>query len=235
MKYNFYINILILKSIIYRVISVTIFGLIFGFRFALLASSIAFILYYSYDYLFSKIFNIRAENKGFVLWFTGIPCSGKTTLADEVYKYLSDRGFKAERLDGDIVRKGLLCNDLGFSREDREKNINRITFVSKVLSRNKVIVLASFVSPYEKTRQKIRETVTNYIEVYVKAPSWTCAERDVKGMWKLAKEGKIKNFTGWSAPYEESINPEIIANTDKCTVSENAHQIVDYLKKRKLI
>lgn len=235
MKYNFYTNILIMKSLIYRLISITIFGFIFGFKFALVAGTVALILYYTYDYLFSKIFHIRAENKGLVLFFTGLPCSGKSTLADEVYKYLSDRGFKAERLDGDIVRKGLLSNDLGFSKEDRNLNIQRVTFVSQMLSRNGVIVLASFVSPYEKTRQEIKEKVTNYIEVYVKCSADRCAERDVKGMWLKAKNGEIKDFTGYSAPYEIPVSPEIIVDTEKCLVSLNVHQIVNYLKMKRLI
>ena len=122
-----YTKILLFKSILYRLISLAIFGAIFGYKFALYAGLLAFILYYGYDYIFSKVFHIRAENKGFVLWFTGLPCSGKSTLADAVNEYLKIRGFKTERLDGDVVRYGKLSDDLGFSKEDRDKILVELT------------------------------------------------------------------------------------------------------------
>src|SRR3989338_3766570 len=134
---------------------------------------------------------------GFTLWFTGLPCSGKTTISDAIGKKLKDAGLKVERLDGDIVRKSL-TRDLGFSKEDRDKNIERVTFVAKLLSRNEVGVIASFISPYQETRDIIRRETTNFIEVFIHAPLEVCEERDVKGMYKLAREGKIENFTGIS-------------------------------------
>ena len=109
------------------------------------------------------------EHKGFVLWFTGLPCSGKTTVADEIAEKLKARGMKVERLDGDIVRQSL-TRDLGFSKEDRDKNIERVTFVAKLLSRNGVAVLASFISPYRAVRQKVCEETTNFVEVFVEVP-----------------------------------------------------------------
>ena len=135
------------------------------------------------------------EHKGFTLWFTGLPCSGKTTLADALVPEFKARGMKVERLDGDIVREGL-TRDLGFSKEDRAMNIERVTFVAKLLTRNGVAVLCTFVSPYNSIRKKSREEIGEYILVYVKASVDSCAKRDVKGMWAKAKAGEIKNFTG---------------------------------------
>jgi adenylyl-sulfate kinase len=177
--------------------------------------------------------NKKITSKGAVIWLTGLPCSGKTTIGDALAKSL--KKSKVERLDGDIVRKGKLSDDLGFSKEDRNKNINRINFVSKLLARNEVIVIASFVSPYRKTRNNIRNNVNNFVEVYVEASAKKCAKRDVKGMWKQAKEGKIKGFTGYDDPYEKPNNPEIICNTEKETVSESTNKIIKYLKRRKLM
>jgi adenylyl-sulfate kinase len=192
-------------------------------------------LYYIYEYLFSKKYDTTIQTKGFVLWFTGLPCSGKTTLADAVRDELLKKGINVERLDGDIVRKEGLSDDLRFSKEDRDKNIRRVTFVAKVLSRNKTAVLASFVSPYRKTRSEIRKKVTNFIEVFVDCESKTCIKRDVKGMWKKAQRGEIKNFTGWDDPYERPINPEIISQTDIHNVKKCTKRILNYLKQRKLI
>lgn len=160
------------------------------------------------------------EHKGFTLWFTGLPCSGKTTLADALVDDLKQLGMKVERLDGDIVRKGL-TRDLGFSAEDRAMNIERVTFVSKLLTRNGVAVLATFVSPYNKIRHESREEIGDYILVYVKASPEACAERDVKGMWAKAKAGEIKNFTGHDDPFEEPDDADIVVDTEKETIEES--------------
>lgn len=169
------------------------------------------------------------RNKGFVLWFTGLPCSGKTTIADNLAKKLQNKGYKIERLDGDIVRKEGLSNDLGFSKEDRDKNIQRVTFVAKLLSRNGIGVLATFVSPYEIMRKKIQQSVMNCIIIYVKASKHICIQRDVKGMWAKAKAGKIKNFTGYDDPYEPPLSPHVVCYTDVETINESVQKIYDYL------
>ena len=169
------------------------------------------------------------EHKGFVLWFTGLPCSGKTTVADAVAEKLKARGMKVERLDGDIVRKSL-TRDLGFSKEDRDKNIERVTFVAKLLSRNGVAVLPSFVSPYIAARENARKETTNFIEIYVKCPTEVCEKRDVKGMYKKAREGEIKDFTGVNDPYEEPPNPELVLETDKETVEQCVKKIIGKLQ-----
>jgi len=202
---------------------------------SLIWNSINMALYFFYHGIFLKLFSLEIKTKGAVVWFTGLPCSGKTTIADAVAIVLKKLGKNVERLDGDVVRKGKLSDDLGFSQEDRDKNINRVNFVSKLLSRNETIVLASFVSPYRKVRDKIRKNVINFIEVYVDTSSEECARRDVKGMWKLAKEKKIKNFTGYNAPYERPFKNEITVWTELETIEQSTQKVINYLKQKKLI
>ena len=171
-----------------------------------------------------------------ILWFTGLPSSGKSTLANEVEKNLIERQMRTYILDGDNVRVGL-CNDLGFSAEDREENIRRIGEVSKLFVDAGVIVLSAFVSPYIKDRDRIREIVEDgeFIEVFVKCPVEECEKRDVKGLYKKAREGIIKGFTGIDDPYEEPHNAEIIVETDKSSLEECTIQILNLLEERKII
>jgi adenylylsulfate kinase len=167
-------------------------------------------------------------SKGVTVWFTGLPCSGKTTIADKLASILRDTGKKVERLDGDIVRKGL-TRDLGFSKEDRDMNIERVTFVAKLLTRNDVIVLATFVSPYRERRRQTRMEIGEYIEVYVKASLEECIKRDVKGMYKKALAGEITNFTGVDDPYEAPTDAEIVLDTDIESVDESVEKVLRYL------
>ena len=169
-----------------------------------------------------------SEQKGFTLWFTGLPCSGKSAVADQVAEILKKKGLKVERLDGDIVRQSL-TRDLGFSKEDRNENIRRVTFVAKLLTRNGVAVLTSFISPYRKLRDHARVEIGNFIEVYVKCPVEVCMKRDIKGMYQKALKGEIKEFTGISDPYEEPLNPEIILETDKETLEESTARVIKRL------
>ena len=165
------------------------------------------------------------EQKGFTLWFTGLPCSGKTAVADKVAEALRERGLRVERLDGDIVRQSL-TRDLGFSKEDRNENIRRVTFVAKLLTRNGVAVLTSFISPYREIRDEARQEIGNFVEVYVKCPVEVCMERDVKGMYEKAIKGEIKEFTGISDPYEEPLDPEILLESDKEILEESTHKVI---------
>lgn len=167
--------------------------------------------------------------KGFTLWFTGLPCSGKSVVADLVAGILKDRGLKVERLDGDIVRQSL-TRDLGFSRKDRDENIRRVTFVAKLLTRNGVAVLTSFISPYREIRAEARREIGEFIEVYTKCALDECIRRDVKGMYKKAMRGEIKEFTGISDPYEEPVSPEILLETDKETPEESAAKVLNRLE-----
>jgi adenylyl-sulfate kinase len=174
------------------------------------------------------------EQTGFTLWMTGLSGAGKTTVAKEVEQQLKARGVKIERLDGDVVRQSL-TRDLGFSKEDRDKNIERVTFVAKLLSRNGVGVIACFISPYQAVRDMVRSETTNFIEVFVNAPLEVCAERDVKGMYKKAFAGEIENFTGVSDPYEAPENAELVINTHEETVAESVARVITYLEENSYI
>jgi adenylyl-sulfate kinase len=169
------------------------------------------------------------DQVGFTLWFTGLPCSGKSAIADKLAEILKARGLRVERLDGDIVRQSL-TRDLGFSKADRDENIRRVTFVAKLLSRNGVAVLTSFVSPYREIRAESRKEIDNFVEAYAKCSPDACMQRDVKGMYKKAIEGKIKEFTGISDPYEEPLNPEILVETDKETLEESTQKVLKRLE-----
>ncbi len=149
-------------------------------------------------------------------------------MADRVAEMLKMRGLRVERLDGDIVRQNL-TRDLGYSKKDRDENIRRVTFVAKLLTRNGVAVLTSFISPYRELREHARKEIGNFIEVYVKCPVEVCMKRDVKGMYQRALRGEIKEFTGVSDPYEEPLEPEIILETDKETLEECAAKVIEKL------
>jgi adenylyl-sulfate kinase len=172
----------------------------------------------------------KVDSKGFTIWFTGLACSGKSTIADKLVPILTKKGFKVERLDGDVVRQSL-TKDLGFSVEDRRKNIERVSFVAKLLTRNDVVVLATFISPEIQMRDNARKEIGNFIEVYVKASVDACAKRDVKGMYKKAFAGQIKDFTGVhaSAPYEEPPSPELVVDTEKLSIDQCVAKVLDTL------
>lgn len=163
-------------------------------------------------------------NKGFTLWFTGLSGAGKSTLSETIEHRLRGSGQKVEVLDGDVVRTHL-SKGLGFSREDRDTNIKRIAFVCGLLTRNDVICISAAISPYRETRQWARDHIGDFVEVYVKCPIEVCRQRDVKGLYKLVDEGKIKGFTGVDDPYEEPEHPELIVETDKETVEESVERI----------
>lgn len=171
---------------------------------------------------------------GFVLWFTGLSGAGKTTLAKAVEVELNRRQMRVERLDGDTVRQSL-TRDLGFTKADRDMNIERVTFVAKLLSRNNVIVLGAFISPFAETRDYVRRETTNFIEVFVDAPLEVCAQRDTKGLYERAFAGEIENFTGVSHPYEAPQNPDIHVLTDRETVEESTQHILRWLENRGLV
>jgi adenylylsulfate kinase len=152
--------------------------------------------------------------KGVTVWFTGLPCSGKTTLALKLNAELKKRGYHPEELDGDITRK-YLSKGLGFSKEDRDENIRRVGFVCSLLTRQGAVTTAAFVSPYRSIRAEIRAMIGHFMEVYVKCNLDQCIARDVKGMYRKAIAGEIKNFTGISDPYEEPEKPELTLETDK--------------------
>jgi adenylyl-sulfate kinase len=169
------------------------------------------------------------EQKGVTVWFTGLSGAGKTALALRLEEVLRTRGLKVERLDGDIVRQGL-TRDLGFSKEDRDKNIERVTFVAKLLTRNGVAVLCSFISPYRAVRANSRQEIGNFVEVYCYATLETLMERDVKGLYKKAIAGEIPNFTGISDPYEAPEHPEVNIDSGTETIEQSLSKVVQKLE-----
>ncbi len=174
--------------------------------------------------------------KGIIIWLTGLPASGKSTIAHELEWKLLEMGKLAYVLDGDNIRHGL-NSDLGFSPEDRKENIRRISEVAKLFAEAGLITITAFISPYREDRKRARNLVKDgeFIEVYVKCPVEKLIERDPKGLYKKALSGEIKEFTGISAPYEEPENPEILVETDKESVEESVGKILDYLRSKKII
>jgi adenylylsulfate kinase len=170
-------------------------------------------------------------DKGFVVWLTGLPASGKTTIAVDLEQELRDRGKRVEVMDGDEVRKGL-SRDLGFSKEDREIHAMRVAFVSKLLSRNGVAVIVALISPYRSFRQAIREDIDDFIEIFVRCPVDECAKRDPKGLYAKALAGEIKDFTGVDDPYEDPENPELILDTYAEETAESVAKVLDWLSGR---
>ena len=173
--------------------------------------------------------------EGFVIWFTGLSGSGKTTLAKEVERLLRARGLRyVQRLDGDVVRQDL-TRDLGFSKEDRDENIHRVTFVAELLSKNGVATTCAFISPYRAARQTARRRCHNFVEVYVQCPLDVLIQRDPKGLYKKALAGEIKGFTGIDDPYETPEHPEIVVHTDQETIEESTLRLLALLEEKGLI
>ncbi|QPG75656.1 Adenylyl-sulfate kinase [Brettanomyces nanus] len=178
------------------------------------------------------------QKKGATIWLTGLSASGKSTVACALETYLLKLGFPAYRLDGDNVRFGL-NKDLGFSEKDRNENIRRISEVAKLFADGCIIALTSFISPYKKDRDAARKLHQDaelpFVEVFVDVPIEVAEKRDPKGLYKKARQGIIKNFTGIDDPYESPEHPEIHLHTDKQSVEECVETILDYLKNRKII
>jgi adenylylsulfate kinase len=176
------------------------------------------------------------HNKSFVIWLTGLSGSGKSTLANEVECLLYKRGLRTYLLDGDNIRLGL-NKDLGFLPQDRKENIRRIAEVARLFVDAGVICVTAFISPYKEEREMARSLFESdeFIEIYVKCPVEVCEVRDPKGLYKKARNGEIQEFTGISAPYEEPISPEITIESDKSSIIDSSHLIVQYLIKNNMI
>jgi len=175
------------------------------------------------------------EERGFVVWFTGLPGSGKTTIARRVEKALRAMGWRVELLDGDEVRRRL-DPEIGFSREDREIHIRRVAYVSHLLARNGVAVLVSLVSPYISSRKRARKIVgERFLEVWVKCSLETCIKRDPKGLYKRALAGEITNMTGIQDPYEEPPNPDVTVDTERDDPEEGAEKVLQKLRELRFI
>jgi len=175
-------------------------------------------------------------HRSFVLWFTGLSGSGKSTLAHAVEKKLYEKGCSTFVLDGDNVRHGLSSN-LSFSEEDRKENIRRIGEAAKLMTEAGIIVLTAFISPFRGGREMVRNLFPHgeFIEVYCNASLEVCESRDVKGLYKKARAGEIKNYTGIDSPYETPVNPEIVVTTGIDNIYSSTHQVIKYLKNRGLV
>ena len=181
-----------------------------------------------------KLGDLLESTDGVTIWLTGLPSAGKSTIAAIIENDLRSRGLPVEVLDGDVVRTNL-SKGLGFSREDRDTNIRRIAFVSKLLTRNGVVVIVAAVSPYLNTRDEARREIGRFFEVYVKCPIEVLVERDVKGLYAQALRGEITNFTGVSDPYEEPNNAEVVVETNTQTPEESAARVMAELVQRGFI
>jgi adenylylsulfate kinase len=176
---------------------------------------------------------MQLGNGGVTLWFTGLPCSGKTTIAELVKTELERQGLPVELLDGDEIRKHFSAG-VGFSREDRSNHLKRVAYLCHLLSKHGVVVLASFVSPYRENRDYARQLIGDrFAEIFVDTPLEECIRRDVKGMYKKALAGAIKEFTGISDPYEPPLKAELILKTAKESPQQSAQQVLETLDEMK--
>lgn len=174
-------------------------------------------------------------SQGFVVWFTGLPASGKTTLAKALVEELKKRGLAhVQRLDGDVIRQDL-TRDLGFSKEDRDENIRRVSVVASLLAQNGVAALCAFVSPYREARREARGRAPRFVEVWCRCPLPVLVERDPKGMYKKALAGEIRGFTGVDDPYEEPEEAEVVCDTGRESVDESCAKVLHYLEERGLV
>ena len=173
------------------------------------------------------------NQKGVTIWLTGLSGSGKSTIAVELEHALIENRHQAYILDGDNIRHGLNKN-LGFSPEDRTENIRRIGEVAKLFTDAGIITITAFISPYREDRDAVRRLLSDgeFIEVYVKCPLDVCEERDTKGLYKKARAGEVKDFTGISSPYEEPLNPELTIDSSKLTVEESTRAVLNYLEEK---
>ncbi|NIQ39579.1 MAG: adenylyl-sulfate kinase [Proteobacteria bacterium] len=190
------------------------------------------LIYFLHERTWDSIRFGKKEVAPFILWFTGLPDSGKTTLADAVGKRLSKGGFKVERLDGDKVRN--LFPKTGFSKEERNTHIQRVGLLASILEKNGIIVVASFISPYQGSRDFVRGLCKNFVEVFMATPLEVCERRDSKGLYKKARKGEIRCFTGVDDPYEVPTKPELRIDASEKPVERSVDEIMAYLQRRYL-
>ena len=173
------------------------------------------------------------KHNSFLIWVTGLSGSGKSTIANELQNTLHKKGINTYILDGDNIRNGINHN-LSFSPEDRAENNRRIAEISKLFIDAGIVVIAAFISPYQKDRKEVKNIVSpvNFVEVFVNTSLEECEKRDVKGLYKKARKGEIKNFTGISAPYEAPQNPDVEIKTEEETVEESVHKIITHIQNK---
>lgn len=166
----------------------------------------------------------------FVIWFTGLSGAGKSTLADKTFHYIQEKGLRVQQLDGDMIRS--IFPNTGFTKDDRNQHIKRVGYLASLLEKNNVIVIASFISPYQENRDSVRKLCGRFLEVYVNTSLETCEKRDPKNLYKKARAGEIRNFTGIDDPYEPPVKPELTVTTDKETVEESFQQIKHFIDRQ---
>ena len=228
----------IVKGISWRIVATTTTILIVYFFFdrldlAIAAGLIETVLkvglYWAHERIWQKLRWGKKKIEPFNLWFTGVPLSGKTTIANRVYEELEKLHIPIERLDAKDIRD--VVPDIGFSRDDRNRHMKRIGHLIKTLQNNSISTVASFVSPYRESRKTIRQMVKNNVIVYLKADIESCKQRDYKGVYEKAFSGELKNFSGVNDVYEEPQHAEIVIDTDSMSVEEATQKIVTYVKK----
>ena len=170
---------------------------------------------------------MKISNLPAVIWITGLPCSGKTTIGAGIYQILKEKGMRAEHLDGDEIRK--IFPDTGFSREERDRHIRRIGYLASMLERHGIFVVASFISPYKESRRFVRSMCNRFIEVYLSTPLSVCEKRDTKGLYARSRLGQIKGFTGIDDPFEIPSVPELIIDTSVLNIEESISLIIRYV------
>jgi adenylyl-sulfate kinase len=173
-------------------------------------------------------------HEGFAIWLTGLSGAGKSTLAERLVERLREQGAKVELLDGDFVRTNL-SQGLGFSREDRDTNINRIGFVAELLARHGVVVVVAAISPYRHAREQVKGKIPKFVEVHVDCSIEVLTERDTKGLYKRALAGELANFTGISDPYEPPLHPSVVIHSDRESVDDALAKIWLELEARKFV
>jgi adenylylsulfate kinase len=191
------------------------------------------IIYFFHERAWDRIRFGKREITPFVLWITGLPGSGKTTLANAVSEKLSKNGCKIERLDGDRVRR--LFPATGFSKRERNTHIQRAGHLASMLEKHGVIVIASFISPYEETRSFVRGLCKNFVEIYMETPRHVCEQRDNKGLYEKARRGEIDHFTGVDDPYQVPRSPELTVDASEESIEDSTNKVTNYLLKRSLM
>lgn len=191
---------------------------------------IKMLIYFLHERAWNKIKFGRREIKPAVIWLTGLSGSGKSTLSERVQKELLQKGIKIEYLDGDKIRD--IFPKTGFTKEERDRHIRRVGYLASMLEKNNVFVIAAFISPYKETREFIRTLCNNFIEVHIATPLEVCEQRDVKGLYKKARAGEIKNFTGVDDPYEAPDNPDLTIDTSVTSLDVATKQIVELVRKK---
>jgi adenylylsulfate kinase len=171
---------------------------------------------------------VNLNDRAFVIWLTGLPGSGKTTIANKINNELRERNIKSELLDGDELRKNI-SSELGFSKKDRDIHVRRVVYISDLLSRNGIACVVSLISPYLEMREFARKALPNFVEIWVKCSIETCIQRDPKGLYKNAMDGKVTDLTGLQSTYEPPISPEITLDTDILDTQQCVGKVLDFL------